>query len=169
MRPLAWPDLPAYAAGVRKVLAHADLIKVSEEDLLHLGFGYRDPFDAALALFDLLDVKMVALTLGAAGAVLLSRQACVTCRPAPGIQVVDTVGCGDCFMAGLVAWLAGNGLMTPAALAGAGVPVLEQACRYAVATASLNAMREGCDPPFAAEVAGFLASTAGLAPSQCST
>jgi fructokinase len=160
MRPLAWPDLPAYADGVRRALAHADLIKVSEEDLQHLGYGYRDPFDAALALFDKLDVKMVALTLGAAGAVLLSRKACVTVRPPPGMVVADTVGCGDCFMAGLTAWLAHADVLSSSALASAEVPMLEQAARYAVATASLNAMREGCHPPSAAEVSVFLAGAA---------
>jgi fructokinase len=157
MRPLACAGLPAYAAGVRRALAHADLIKVSEEDLQYLGYGYGDPLDAALALFDQLDVKLVALTLGAAGAVLLSRTACVTVRPPPGITVADTVGCGDCFMAGLVAWLAVENLLEASALASAGVDVLEQAGRHAVATASLNAMREGCHPPSAAEVTVFLA------------
>lgn len=157
MRPLACPDLPAYVDGVRRALAYADLIKVSEEDLHHLGYGCRDPFDAALALFDQLDVKMVALTLGAAGAVLLSRKACVTVRPPPGITVADTVGCGDCFMAGLVAWLSSARLLRADGLADAGVDVLDQAARFAVATAGLNAMREGCHPPSAAEVAVFLA------------
>jgi fructokinase len=156
MRPLACADLPAYAAGVHRALAHADLLKVSDEDLQHLGYGDREPLEAALALFALGDVKMVALTLGAAGAVLLSRTACATVRPPHGVPVKDTVGCGDCFMAGLVAWLAGAGLLTPSALAGAGVALLEQAARHAVATASLNAMRQGCQPPCAAELAVFL-------------
>jgi fructokinase len=166
MRPLAWPDLPAYAAGVRRALGHADLIKVSEEDLHHLGYGCRDPFDAALDLFRQLDVRMVALTLGAAGAVLLSRKACVTVRPPPGMTVADTVGCGDCFVAGLVAWLSRARLLRADGLADAGVDVLDQAARFAVATASLNAMRAGCDPPSAAEVAVFLASAA-VPPAPC--
>jgi fructokinase len=160
MRPLACPDLPAYVAGVRRALAHADLIKVSEEDLHHLGYGYQDPFDAALDLFQHLDVKLVALTLGAAGAVLLSRKACATVRPPPGIAVADTVGCGDCFMAGLVAWLSRARLLRADGLADAGVDLLDQAARFAVATASLNAMRAGCQPPSAAEVAVFLTGAA---------
>ena len=163
MRPLAAPDLPRYAAGVRRALAQADLVKVSEEDLLHLGYGAGTPLEIARELLATLNPALVALTLGADGAVLLTRQACVAVRPPPGIVVRDTVGCGDCFMAGLVAWLHGAGLLARAALAYADAPVLEQAARYAVATASLNAMRDGCQPPLAADVAAWLRQPASSA------
>lgn len=168
MRPLAAPDLAVYAAGVRRALAQADLIKVSEEDLHYLGFGIGNgaPLDIARELLETLNPSLVALTLGADGAVLLTRQACVTVRPPPGIAVRDTVGCGDCFMAGLTAWLHGAGMLERAALAHADAPALEQAARYAVATASLNAMRDGCQPPQAAEVDAWLRHGATAASTQ---
>ncbi|NHZ91504.1 carbohydrate kinase [Massilia sp. CCM 8733] len=156
MRPLACADLPRYAAGVRAVLRHADLIKVSEEDLVHLGFGGRDPLALASALFDTLPVRLIALTLGAQGAVLLTRTASASIATPPGLAVVDTVGCGDCFLAGLVASLGNQGLLSAEALDSVAGPALERAGRYAVAAASLNATREGCNPPAAAEVAAFL-------------
>jgi fructokinase len=164
MRPLAAPDLPAYAAGVRRALAQADLIKVSEEDLQYLGYGAGAPLDIARTLLATLNPSLVALTLGADGAVLLTRQACVTVRPPPGIAVRDTVGCGDCFMAGLVASLQKAGMLERAALAGADAAALEQAARHAVATASLNAMRDGCQPPHAAEVEAWLRQAAPAMP-----
>jgi fructokinase len=168
MRPLAAPDLAVYAAGVRRALAQADLIKVSEEDLQYLGYGIGNgsaaPRDIARTLLTTLNPSLVALTLGAEGAVLLTRQACVTVRPPPGIAVRDTVGCGDCFMAGLVAWLHGAGMLARTALAYADAPALEQAARYAVATASLNAMRDGCQPPQAAEVDAWLRQSAPAMP-----
>ncbi|MES3020194.1 MAG: PfkB family carbohydrate kinase [Pseudomonadota bacterium] len=160
MRPLACADLPRYAAGVRGALTHADLIKVSDEDLAHLGLGGGDPRVLAKALFDDCQASLVALTLGAQGAVLMSRGACVEVGTPPGLAVVDTVGCGDCFLAGLVASLSQQGLLTRAALGSAGPEALRRAGRHAVASASLNATREGCRPPTAAEVAAFVQENA---------
>jgi fructokinase len=163
VRPLVCSDLAAYAAGVQRALALADLIKVSEEDLLHLGYAGMAPLAAARLLQETLDVKLIALTLGAQGAVLLSRRACAAVGAPEGIRVVDTVGCGDSFLAGLVASLASAGKLSAAALAEADAATLEQAARYAVASASINAMREGCNPATASETAAFLAQqqTAG--------
>lgn len=160
MRPLASPDLAHYAAGVRRTLAQAHLIKVSEEDLAHLGFDNLEPLDAARQLLAETEVSLIALTLGADGAVLLSRSASATVDTPAGLVVSDTVGCGDCFLAGLVQSLAEANLLTPSALAGAGAATLEQAGRRAVATASLNATREGCNPPTAGEVTLFLRGAA---------
>ncbi|WEF33575.1 PfkB family carbohydrate kinase [Pseudoduganella chitinolytica] len=160
LRPLVCGDLPAYAAGVRRALAHAHLVKVSEEDLLYLGYDGVAPLAAARMLLDTLDAQLIALTLGAQGAVLLSRRVCVTLAAPAGIDVIDTVGCGDSFLAGLVASLAANGSLSVAALADANAAMLAQALRHAVAAASLNAMRVGCQPPDAADVAQFLQSGA---------
>lgn len=158
MRPLVCDDLPAYAAGVQRALALADLIKVSEEDLLHLGYTDMAPLAAARLLQQATQVKLVALTLGAQGAVLLSRRACVALGAPEGIGVVDTVGCGDSFLAGLVASLASAGKLSAAELGEADAATLKQAARYAIASASINAMREGCNPATAAETAAFLAT-----------
>jgi fructokinase len=152
LRPLAVADLPAYGAGVRRALALAHLVKVSVEDLLTMGFDTRDPVSAARQLFDGAVTQLVALTLGEEGGVLLSRAAMVALPVPPGVVVVDTVGAGDCFQAGLVASLQHAG-----PLADLTAPVLARALRYAIATASLNVMRAGCNPPLRAEVERFLA------------
>jgi fructokinase len=73
--------------------------------------------------------------------------------------VIDTVGAGDCFLAGLVASLQRAGALSGAALASLDNATLQQALRCAIATASLNVMREGCNPPTTLEVAQFLAQS----------
>ncbi|RJG14445.1 PfkB family carbohydrate kinase [Massilia cavernae] len=156
MRPMVCPDLPAYAAGVRTALALANIIKVSEEDLVHLGFGDLAPVDAARALFDAPAVKLVALTLGEQGGVLISRQASVQLGIPAGVDVVDTVGAGDCFLAGLVASLHRAGKLTLDGLANLDQATLEHALEFAIATASLNVMEEGCSPPTSDEVKEYL-------------
>ena len=163
LRPLAVRDLAGYAAGVRRALALAHLVKVSEEDLQYLGFKETDPVAAARTLFDGTAVQLVALTLGAQGAVLLSRGATVALPVPNGVAVVDTVGAGDCFQAGLVASLDQAGALALASLPRLDAPALDRALRYAIATASINVMRKGCNPPTRAEVASFLSTTGGHA------
>lgn len=168
MRPLAVADDaadgPRYAAGVRRALALAHLIKVSEEDLRYLGLdtgeGQDDIVVAARSLFgvDGAAAQLIALTLGEHGAVLLTRQASVAAAAPPSVAVVDTVGAGDCFLAGLVVSLHQAGALSPAGLADLAPATLAQALRYAIATATLNVMREGCAPPSREEVENFLAA-----------
>ena len=157
MRPLVCPDLALYAAGVLLALAEADLIKVSEEDLVYLGFGDVDPVEAARTLFAAPAPKLIALTLGERGGILLSRTGGVRLGIPAGVQVVDTVGAGDCFLAGLVASLQRDGKLSGAALSSLDAATLAQALQCAIASASLNVMREGCNPPSTDEVAQFLA------------
>lgn len=158
MRPQACADLRAYAAGVRGALRSARLVKASEEDLRHLGYTQADPLEAARALLADSGAALVALTLGAQGAVLLTARACVAQGTPPGLPVTDTVGCGDCFLAGLVASLAAAEALDAAALAGASAATLDTALRHAIGAASLNAMREGCDPCTAEQLHAFLAA-----------
>ncbi|WP_332876448.1 PfkB family carbohydrate kinase [Massilia sp. S19_KUP03_FR1] len=163
LRPLAVPDLALYAAGVRRALALAHLIKVSEEDLLYLGLQDADPVVAARTLFDGSAAQLVALTLGGQGAVLLARSGQVALPVPPGVSVVDTVGAGDCFQAGLVASLHQAGALTLDALPGLDPGTLTRALRYALATASIDVMRKGCNPPLREEVEDFLTTTGAAA------
>jgi len=163
LRPLAVADLASYAAGVRRALAMAHLIKVSEEDLLYLGLPDTDPVAAARLLFDGSAAQLVALTLGGQGAVLLARTGHVALPVPPGVTVVDTVGAGDCFQAGLVASLHQAGDLAPGALAALDPGLLARALRYAIATASIDVMRKGCNPPLRAEVDHFLTVTGEVA------
>jgi tagatose 6-phosphate kinase len=72
-------------------------------------------------------MQRVVITLGAAGAVLVSDGACLWARP-PAIAEVNAVGSGDCFLAGLVAgWHE------------CGSP--EEALRLATAAGAANALR----------------------------
>ena len=164
MRPKVCPDLAAYATGVRSALAEAHLVKVSEEDLLHLGYDDADPVVAARQLFAAPSVQLIALTLGEQGAALLTRDATIGFGTPRGVAVIDTVGAGDCFLAGLVVSLQQAGKLTVAALAGLDATTLEQALRRAIATATLNVMRQGCNPPTSDEVEQFLRSDGAQLP-----
>lgn len=156
LRPLVCPDQRAYSAAVRHVLALAHLVKVSDEDLVHLGCDQTDPVDAARTLFTDTTIQLIALTLGERGAVLLSRSDRIDCPIPDGVTVVDTVGAGDSFWAGLIAGLQQRGMLNREALlqleSQPDHAALQYALQRAIASASLNVMRAGCNPPTHDEV-----------------
>jgi fructokinase len=112
-------------------LAHADVLKVSDEELPHvaqllgrseLAYGFPDESGIELtsaateAAFRLLEFapqcRLVAITLGPNGSLLADRDSSYR-HPGIPTRVVDTVGAGDAFTAGLVhAHLRGLGLET---------------------------------------------------------
>ncbi|WLI91439.1 PfkB family carbohydrate kinase [Massilia sp. R2A-15] len=147
MRPMLASDLGAYGAGVRRALDQAHVAKVSDEDLDALGIG-RGSLDAIVgALFPGSALELVVYTQGPRGAALLTRRHQVELAAPAGLRVVDTVGAGDCFHAGLVACLLRAGALASREQLAALEPAqLRAALRHAIAAASVNIMRSGCDP-----------------------
>lgn len=153
LRPAVVPEAARYAEGVLRALAHGHLVKVSDEDLLHLGLAGNVQDERALvaAARSLLQrpgaaTRVVALTRGAQGADLVTGSLHLRALPPEGLVVQDTVGAGDCFMAGLVAGLHAAGVLRPDSLGSAARPALEGALQLAVAGASVDVTRVGCDP-----------------------
>ena len=114
------------------------------------------------ALFEAPAVQLVALTLGAEGALLLSRQASVRQAPPEDVKVVDTVGAGDCFFAGLLAGVQRAGKLRRDQVGSLEEGTLERLLAGAIATATLNVMQAGCCPPALAQVEEFLAAPLSL-------
>ena len=151
LRPAIVPDMAAYQASVMAALGQAHIVKVSDDDLVTLGFTTPDPLDAARELLQATSATWLALTLGPKGAVLLHRdgQGWKAAEPTP-ITVVDTVGAGDCFLAGLLAALLERPAMQNAARADQLVldsDDVQHILGRAVASASLCVMQTGCVPP----------------------
>jgi fructokinase len=155
MRPSVMPDLGPYRASVHRALALADLIKASDEDLEVLGVQGSGALDKAQRLLATVPARMLALTLGAQGAVLLRKTpdgvVVLRAQESAAVQVVDTVGAGDCFLAGLLTCLirlAQDKACSPAEMAqGLTGDQAGALLSHALATATLNVMRAGCQPP----------------------
>ncbi|MDR1432036.1 MAG: PfkB family carbohydrate kinase, partial [Propionibacteriaceae bacterium] len=88
------PD--AIRPAIARLVALADVVKVSNEDLAWLYPG-AEPKDTAAA-WTKLGPAMVILTMGAAGSIALTRSGLeLRQRPDPSVTVADTVGAGDSF------------------------------------------------------------------------
>ena len=77
------------------------------------------------------------------------------------MTIVDTVGAGDAFSAGLLAGLAEHGATSRTDVEQMQPETLAEVVRFAAATAALTCTRAGADPPRRAEVMQFLAGQAG--------
>ncbi|WP_029214570.1 1-phosphofructokinase [Kallotenue papyrolyticum] len=92
----------ALAAGVR---AAPTLVKPNLDELRHLtGAALSELPEIVAAGRALLrhGIELVAISLGADGALLIDRQQCLIARP-PRVEVVSPVGAGDALLAGLIA------------------------------------------------------------------
>jgi fructokinase len=125
--------------AVEALVAAAGIVKVSDHDLAWLYPG-TPPREAATA-WARREPRLVVVTQGAAGAVALTAEYEVEC-PAPRVEVVDTVGAGDAFTAGLLSSLARAG-----ALADPPRADVEAALRHASALAAEVCTRRGFQPP----------------------
>ncbi|HSH28641.1 MAG TPA: carbohydrate kinase [Thiohalobacter sp.] len=88
-------------AGVQALLRQARWFKLNDEELRQLApaAAAAGETEAARALLEQNGLELLILTRGAAGALLLSRDAQVEGRPPELERLVDTVGAGDAFSA----------------------------------------------------------------------
>ena len=151
-RPVLMGNAGPARERVERFVAAADVVKVSDEDLAWLAPS-SDPADVAQDWLAL-GPALVVVTRGGDGATGVCAAGRVDV-PAPRIQVVDTVGAGDAFMAGLLDALARAGLLgaeRSEALHGISTEALTVAARRAARVAAITCTRPGADPPTRAEL-----------------
>ena len=142
------PDLLAYRRHVLQALQFADIIKVSDEDLVHLDLPQSGAREKARTLLDATQAQFLILTCGADGASVLTRHGeTFSAREAMPLQVKDTVGAGDCFLAGLVCAYLDLGLDTSWGRTSVPQTQAKKLLQYAIACASICVSRQGCEPP----------------------
>lgn len=138
-----------YRARIERMIAAADIVKLSDEDL-HWLMGAGDI--PALARFIVAKgPKVVFITEGAAGAraVTATQDRFVA---ATKVTVADTVGAGDTFNAGVLAALHEAGALTKAALAALPDAVLDTALSLGTRAAAVTVSRAGANPPWRDEL-----------------
>lgn len=150
IRPSFIKDEPAYRARLSRMIAAADIVKLSDEDLTWL-LGPGDMASLAASVLQK-GPKLVLITEGAKGAHGFTPQL-ARFVPARKVTVADTVGAGDTFNAGALAALQRAGALTKPGLASLSAETLDAALSLGVAAAAVTVSRPGANPPWAAELA----------------
>ncbi|GGN38956.1 carbohydrate kinase family protein [Streptomyces fuscichromogenes] len=133
--------------AVERSVGTAHLVKASREDVEWL---YPDTSIEKIAAHWLeLGALLVVITDGPDGAHVFHAAAGSLSRPGRRVAVVDTVGAGDAFTAGLLGSLTRHGLHSPQTLAAADPGVLRIAVDDAILVSALTCERLGADPPTA--------------------
>ena len=148
------PDLAAYRARFARWVASTDLLKVSDEDVEALAPG-MPPGQAAEGWLAAGPAAVV-VTYGASGAILHRARKESMSVSAPPVAVVDTIGAGDTFTAGLSVSLLRRGVERAQQLAALPDEGWHEVLRFAAAAAALNCTRAGANPPRLNEVLAFL-------------
>jgi fructokinase len=144
LRPQVTGTGPEVAQRVEALVALADVVKASDEDLEVLDPG-SDVDETARRLLTL-GPSAVVVTRGAGGATLHTAAGTVAAA-AEAVEVVDTVGAGDTRGAALLVALGERGLLVGDGLATLDQGGWEAALRFAVRAAAVTVSRPGADPP----------------------
>lgn len=149
IRPGFIKDKQKHMGRINRMAAQSDIIKFSDEDLEW--FGMSGDHDTLAGEWLKRGPKLVIITKGAEGAVGYTRDARVAV-PSQRVTVVDTIGAGDTFDAGVLAALKRADLLTKPQVATLSEAAIHDALSLAAKTAAVTVSRAGANPPWASEV-----------------
>lgn len=157
VRPALLGEAEAARSPVETLVADADVVKVSDEDLAWLYAG--ESHDEVARRWQASGPALVVVTLGGKGIYAVSERL-ETRREAVAVDLVDTVGAGDSFTSGLLDGLARAGLIGAErreALAAIDESTVVSILERAAAVAAIACSRPGADPPWRSELDAVLA------------
>ena len=152
-RPAIMGEATTARTRVEALVARSDVVKVSDEDIGWLAPD-EDIADVARAWLAL-GPSVVVVTRGGDGAQAYAGTDLEVVVAAPRTTVVDTVGAGDSFMAGIIDGLAHAGLVGAEhrpRLRDIDADTLRTVLERATAIAAITVSRAGANPPTATEL-----------------
>ncbi|WP_326820621.1 carbohydrate kinase family protein [Streptosporangium sp. NBC_01756] len=143
-------DPAVYRERMPRWCALADVVKLSDDDLRCIHPG--EALDRVCDTWHAAGARLIVVTRGSHGVTvsLDGRRATV---PAPATDVVDTVGAGDSFTAGLLHRLHTSGLLG-GRLDALSLDQARDAAAFAVRVAALTCSVAGANPPWARDLDG---------------
>lgn len=160
VRPNLISSKSEYRARFEWICQRSAIVKASDSDLEWL---YECPANEAANKVLGLGPELVALTRGEHGSLALTKQVRIE-LPAAKVAVVDTIGAGDSFHAGLLAALGWLKVRDRKDLASLSEQNLSAALRLATSVAALDCTKRGAEPPTLHELAVFDPEAVLIAP-----
>ena len=151
IRPGFITDENRFRRRIETMITLSDIVKLSDEDL---DWIIPDPvsLEDKVARIRAFGVSIVILTRGADGAQAWLPDGKTVSVESRKIDVVDTVGAGDTFNAGVLASLSDAGLLSKKALHSISASQLETALCFGATVAAINVGRAGANPPWRSEL-----------------
>lgn len=151
IRPQFIQDIDKYRSRLDRMMAMADIVKVSDEDL---NWMVPAPLSLKEKVETVLDAgpSVVILTRGSEGATGFLADGSEVTVVASRVEIADTVGAGDTFNAGVLAKLYELGALQKTKLRSLAVDALEQALVHGARVAAVTVSRAGANPPWADEL-----------------
>lgn len=142
-------DRARHAERIQRMIGMADIVKLSDEDLSW--FGEAGSREEIVTRWLERGPKLIVVTCGGDGAVGYTSNHSVSIKP-DKVAVVDTVGAGDTFNAGILASLHEQGLLSKATLADLSQDAIRQALALGAKAAAVTVSRAGANPPWRSEI-----------------
>jgi fructokinase len=151
IRPGFIKDIERYRQRLDRMLALSDIVKVSDEDLNWIN---PEPLSLRDKVTELLEKgpSVVILTRGGEGATGYLANGEEVQVPAVKAEIVDTVGAGDTFNAGVLAKMSELGQLHKSALSTLSPEMLSEALAYGARVAAVTVSRAGANPPWVEEI-----------------
>jgi fructokinase len=146
IRPNFISDEQNYRARILRMIAVADIIKVSDEDLdwlVHDGVDLADKVNRIRYSSN----QLIIVTRGAKSCLGFGANGLIVKEPVQEAKVVDTVGAGDTFNSGLLASLSEQGCLTKAGIVNLSAQQISEALIYGATVAAVTVSRAGANPP----------------------
>ncbi|GLS40233.1 carbohydrate kinase [Mesorhizobium tianshanense] len=150
IRPNFIPDKAKHLRRIRSMMAMADIVKLSDEDLDW--FGEAGSHEDVVRNWLDRGPTLIVVTHGSEGAAGYTRDHKVTVVP-DKVKVVDTVGAGDTFNAGILASLHEQGLLSKDVIDNLSEDAIHKALALGAKAAAVTVSRAGANPPWRHEIA----------------